>query len=346
VATGSQHHPPPPPAHEHESGPIQLETSLKRKRSKAQAQGSGKGVRKRRKKERSKTVAGNAGSMEMADPSKTSGIDCVGSTNERDDMDTFMNTDDGDIGEHESEDNIAETSAKIATKYGSRNDVLDTGAKLLDTLTRLADGKSVHDKVKATSGKQKKNTRHGSDVTKKETSVSNKSNMTMKRELRIRRLKAERRKRKKLETDVHASDVACEALSSGKGVYTGMSAEDANEKDEWYECNGQWYKGTKPDRETRDTGTPARENDNVQDTENTDEWYQWKGQWYQWNNTKDTKDTKRERINTRLRNWIAAMRRNMKAETKAAALHPFTITRDRFQEVSPEPITHLHLQLN
>jgi hypothetical protein len=75
-----------------------------------------------------------------------------------------------------------------------------------------------------------------------------------------------------------------------------------------------------------------------------DDWYQWKGEWYKWSdyNTGDTdatssKEVKRDRVNTRLRNWIAAMRRNMRPECKEAALQPFTITRDKLDEVSTLP---------
>ena len=75
-----------------------------------------------------------------------------------------------------------------------------------------------------------------------------------------------------------------------------------------------------------------------------DDWYQWKGEWYKWSdyNTGDTdatssKEVKHDRVNTRLRNWIAAMRRNMRPESKDAALQPFTITRDRLDEVSTLP---------
>jgi hypothetical protein len=72
-----------------------------------------------------------------------------------------------------------------------------------------------------------------------------------------------------------------------------------------------------------------------------DDWYQWNGEWYKWSdyNTGDAdaqsvKEVKRDRVNTRLRNWIAAMRRNMRPESKEAALRPFTITRERLDEVS------------
>jgi hypothetical protein len=89
--------------------------------------------------------------------------------------------------------------------------------------------------------------------------------------------------------------------------------------------------------------------DNKQAFEHNEEYYQWKGEWYRWDNynektwtgatdqrvTKEhvPKEQKQHRLNTRLRNWIVAMRRNMKADATAAALAPFSITRDKMDQV-------------
>jgi hypothetical protein len=77
--------------------------------------------------------------------------------------------------------------------------------------------------------------------------------------------------------------------------------------------------------------------------ENNEDYYQWKGEWYRWDNknvetmkgegVNVTKEPKTSRVNTRLRNWMVAMRRNMKADAKEAALEAFTITRDKTDQV-------------
>ena len=77
--------------------------------------------------------------------------------------------------------------------------------------------------------------------------------------------------------------------------------------------------------------------------ENNEDWYQWKGEWYRWDNKtvetmkgeglNVTKEPKTSRVNTRLRNWMVAMRRNMKADAKEAALEAFTITWDKTDQV-------------
>ena len=75
---------------------------------------------------------------------------------------------------------------------------------------------------------------------------------------------------------------------------------------------------------------------------NPADYYEWEGQWYKWDDEewgqewltkKSPKPNKKEPVNTRVRNWMLAMRRNMKPEVKQAALRPFTITRERLHEV-------------
>ena len=70
--------------------------------------------------------------------------------------------------------------------------------------------------------------------------------------------------------------------------------------------------------------------------------YEWEGQSYKWDDEecnqewltkKSPKPNLKEPVNTRVRNWMLAMRRNMKPEVKQAALRPFTITRERLHEV-------------
>ncbi len=72
------------------------------------------------------------------------------------------------------------------------------------------------------------------------------------------------------------------------------------------------------------------------------DYYEWEGQWYKWDEqewlqnwltNKSTRPNKKEPVNTRVRNWMLAMRRHMKPEVKQAALRPFTITRERLHEV-------------
>jgi hypothetical protein len=76
--------------------------------------------------------------------------------------------------------------------------------------------------------------------------------------------------------------------------------------------------------------------------QDNEEYYQWKGKWYRWDNDTEwkgksevcvPKECKPQRVNSRLRNWIVAMRRNMKEEKKTAAFKPFTITRDNTDQV-------------
>ena len=72
------------------------------------------------------------------------------------------------------------------------------------------------------------------------------------------------------------------------------------------------------------------------------DYYEWEGQWYKWDEqerrqkclTKNsTSPNKKGPVNTRVRNLMLAMLRNMKPEVKEAALRPFTITRERLHEV-------------
>ena len=53
----------------------------------------------------------------------------------------------------------------------------------------------------------------------------------------------------------------------------------------------------------------------------------------EWLTKKSPKPSLKEPVNTRVRNWMLAMRRNMKPEVTQAALRPFTITRERLHEV-------------
>ena len=79
------------------------------------------------------------------------------------------------------------------------------------------------------------------------------------------------------------------------------------------------------------------------DNESSD-YYMWNGEWYKWDDStwneewKKARPQKRQKrepvVNSRVRNWLLAMRRNMKPEVTAAALRPFTITRDRMNEVN------------
>ena len=91
-------------------------------------------------------------------------------------------------------------------------------------------------------------------------------------------------------------------------------------------------KGTKQVSEA----TPSRE---IVDATTDSEYYMWKGEWYRWEESyQDTEwnGTKKKRTgptNTRLRNWMQAMRRNMKPDTIEAALKPFTITRENIEQV-------------
>ncbi len=48
---------------------------------------------------------------------------------------------------------------------------------------------------------------------------------------------------------------------------------------------------------------------------------------------KPTKSAQGPKQNSRVRNWMVAMRRNFRSEDKNKALAPFTITRDRMDEV-------------
>ena len=101
---------------------------------------------------------------------------------------------------------------------------------------------------------------------------------------------------------------------------------DAKNTQNWYQKNGEWFQGNDDSKATNAV---------------SDDWYQWNGEWYQWSdgNTENTeafneKTAKRDRVNTRLRNWIAAMRRNMRPECVETVLKTFTITRDKMDEVN------------
>ena len=101
-----------------------------------------------------------------------------------------------------------------------------------------------------------------------------------------------------------------------------------------------------PSGKNKDKSLSDEKNDSAEDSkaeafEDNEEYYQWKGKWYRWDTgnvetnklEQEPKEQKPQRVNSRLRNWIVAMRRNMKADAKAAALQPFTISRDKMDQV-------------
>ena len=125
---------------------------------------------------------------------------------------------------------------------------------------------------------------------------------------------------------------------------------------DYYEWEGQWYyqrdeqewgqdwlthKSLKPNNNKSEAYEPSTE-DTQTETYNPADYHEWEGQWYKWDEqerrqkclTKNsTSPNKKGPVNTRVRNWMLAMRRNMKPEVKEAALRPFTITRERLHEV-------------
>ena len=124
---------------------------------------------------------------------------------------------------------------------------------------------------------------------------------------------------------------------------------------DYYEWEGQWYKwdeqewgqdwltqkSLKPNNNKSETYEPSTA-DTQTETYNPADYFEWEGQWYKWDEqerrqkclTKNsTSPNKKGPVNTRVRNWMLAMRRNMKPEVKEAALRPFTITRERLHEV-------------
>ena len=100
-----------------------------------------------------------------------------------------------------------------------------------------------------------------------------------------------------------------------------------------------------PSGNGHDTASTTNESssDDPQRTKNHPaDYYEWEGQWYKWDDEecnqewltkKSPKRSLKEPVNTRVRNWMLAMRRNMKPEVTQAALRPFTITRERLHEV-------------
>ena len=101
-----------------------------------------------------------------------------------------------------------------------------------------------------------------------------------------------------------------------------------------------------PSGKNKDKSLSDEKNDSAEDSkaeafEDNEEYYQWKGKWYRWETgnvetnklEQEPKEQKPQRVNSRLRNWIVAMRRNMKEDAKAAALQPFTISRDKMDQV-------------
>ena len=97
----------------------------------------------------------------------------------------------------------------------------------------------------------------------------------------------------------------------------------------------------KPNNNKSEAYEPSTE-DTQTETYNPADYYEWEGQWYKWDEqerrqkclTKNsTSPNKKGPVNTRVHNWMLAMRRNMKPEVKEAALRPFTITRERLHEV-------------
>ncbi len=102
--------------------------------------------------------------------------------------------------------------------------------------------------------------------------------------------------------------------------------------------------GTKQRSASKDKNV-SRQDDNKQALEHNEEYYQWKGEWYRWDTYNEKtqkeetdlrvpKEQKPQRVNSRLHNWIiVAMRRNMKPDATAAALQPFSITRDKMDQV-------------
>jgi hypothetical protein len=111
--------------------------------------------------------------------------------------------------------------------------------------------------------------------------------------------------------------------------------------------------GTNKEKSVRCEKKDSAEDCKAEAFQDNEEYYQWKGKWYRWDTgnvetnkfepeskwegeqVQAAKEQKRGRVNSRLRNWIVAMRRNMKEDAKAAALQPFTISRDKMDQVYP-----------
>ncbi len=59
--------------------------------------------------------------------------------------------------------------------------------------------------------------------------------------------------------------------------------------------------------------------------------------------SKQTKPSQSLKQNTRVQNWMVAMRRNFREEDKNKALAPFTITRDKMDQVRHVAVNRTYL---
>ena len=295
------------------------------------------GVKKKRKMQPAKNTGSSNNNSDVKDKGACNAAD----TNDKeervadahDDMDNEC-VDGGDGNEDEST---------------ARQNTFAHGNELLKQLERLSDGRRLP-KTKTPQALRSGKTRVSK---KRRIALGTSTNVaTNKKLIKINNARAAKRKER-----VAEASRQYRLAEKKRKERMHQSASDAQDSQEWYQRNGQWFQNhvasdlgqVHDDNPTRITPNHGDAQDITSGvTDNGDDWYQWKGEWYKWDNvTENTeypsaKDTKRDRVNTRLRNWIAAMRRNMKPQCKAAALQPFTITRDRLDEVCTFLIHHVH----
>ena len=195
-------------------------------------------------------------------------------------------------------------------------------AKSVESLHRLRkeikvdEGRKAAEGSKASEGSKPQEGRNAADASKPEESVELK-----------------KRSKRGVGTRLSVNDRGdlVQESSSARGHASDIDQSNEGQRyDEW-------------EREVSGSDVEHTGDDNMEpcDAESSD-YYMWNGQWYKWEERTWDEEWQKEpshkrrnpaAVNTRVRNWMLAMRRNMKPEVKAAALQPFTITRDRMHEV-------------